>query len=121
MSEARIMYFRRPEPWTLRAVGDVALSAAYLEHILKMTIKSVSGISVKDALAELAFKTGEKLRARVLDTARRELGAGDAVVQLEALLERAESAARKRNDYVHGIWAQELDGPHMIRSDGDPT
>lgn len=112
----RMMIFHEPrEPQVLKTLGMIALRHSYLDHILKMTIKSLAGIEPQEALDATAFQTSGTLRERIVKIARRKLGEGTALLRLQALLERARCASEQRNDFMHGVWAQELDGEPQMR------
>ena len=66
----RMMTFSTPGPATLKAWGLVAVRRGALEHILKMTIKSLTGVSVADALDATAFE-GLATRARICTETRK--------------------------------------------------
>ena len=108
---ATMMMFHLPEdPGLLAAFGEVALRHEHLSHILRMTIKTFAGVEVNEALDATAFDGASLLRERVRKLAKQRLGEGQALVKVQALVERCRRATEKRNDYVHSVWAQELDG-----------
>lgn len=105
------------DPEWLAAVGAVALRHAQLDHILRMTVKSVTGISVAEAWDALARVQSGELRRRVSKLARARIGDGAPLLKLQALLERCERATRRRNDLMHNICASELDGEYKLKTD----
>lgn len=112
-----MMYPSVPDdPGLLAALGTVALRHAHLEHVLRMTIKTLANVSIEEALDATAFEGSRTLRERIRKLARRRLGEGPALVKLEALLERARRATEERNDLLHSPWAQILDGDMQIRT-----
>jgi hypothetical protein len=70
----------------LAAVGKIALRHGQLDHVLRMTIKSLTGVSANEAIDATARQGSRKLRERIRKLARRRLGEGVALVQLEAIL-----------------------------------
>ena len=115
---ATMMMFHVPEdPGLLAAFGEVALRHEHLSHILRMTIKTFAGVEVNEALDATAFDGASMLRERVRKLAKQRLGEGQALVKVQALVERCRRATEKRNEYVHSVWAQELDG-EAKRRDG---
>ena len=38
------------------------------------------------------------------------LGDGDALIKLQSILRRCQCASDKRNEYIHGLWAQDVEG-----------
>jgi|SRR5689334_21951996 hypothetical protein len=88
--------------------------------MLRMTIKSLAGITPEEADLATTFQGSATLRDRINKIARRKLGEGTPLLLLQALLERTRLATEKRNTFVHSIWAQELDGEPMIRGNDRP-
>jgi hypothetical protein len=117
---AAMMMFHVPEdPALLAAFGEVTLRHEHLSHILRMTIKTLAGLSVEEALDATAFDGASVLRERLRKHARQRLGEGPALVKVQALVERCRRATDKRNAYVHSVWAQELDGQAKRRDSGN--
>jgi hypothetical protein len=115
---AWLIYSLIPEdPAVLAAVGKIALRHGQLDHVLRMTIKSLTGVSIKEALDATARQGSRELRERIRKLARRRLGEGVALVRLEAILERCRRATEKRNDLLHGLWGHQLDGEPVMRTD----
>jgi len=113
---AKMIMFHVPsDPALLAAFGEVALRHEHLSHILRMTIKTLAGLGVDEALDATAFDGASLLRDRIRKLAKQRLGEGKALLQLQAFVERCRRATEKRNDYVHSVWAQELDGEAMRR------
>jgi len=108
--------FHVPEDKTLLdAFGEVALRHEHLNHILRMTIKTLARLRPQEALDATNYDGSRQLRERIRKIARQRLGEGEALLKLEALLERCRRVTEKRNDLTHGIWAKELDGEPMRR------
>ena len=97
----------------LAAFGEVALRHEHLNHILRMTIKTLGRLKPQEALDANAYDGSRQLRERIRKLARQRLGECEALLKLEALLERCRRVTEKRNDLTHGIWAKELDGEPM--------
>lgn len=94
----------------LSVLGVLTLRHEHMNHILKMTIKSLAGLTPEEAANALRFEGARSLRQRISKLAKRELGEGKPLLKLQSLLGRAGNLTDKRNNYVHGIWAKELDG-----------
>ncbi|MGH7485498.1 MAG: hypothetical protein ACREMY_07825 [bacterium] len=120
MSDAQPTWMMRhdvpDDPTLLAAPGRVALRHAHLDHILRMTIKTLGNVSVQEALDATAFEGSRTLRDRVRRLARRRLGEGTALIKLQAVLERARRATEERNDLLHSPWGQVVDGEMQIRT-----
>ena len=100
----------------LAALGIVALQHSQLDYILRMTIKTLGEVTVQQALDATAFESSRGLRDRIRKLAKQKLGEGSPLIQLQALLERCKRATEKRNDFIHNIWARELDGETLRRT-----
>jgi hypothetical protein len=99
----------------LAAFGEVALRHEHMNHILRMTIKSLADLTPAEALAATKYEGSRQLRNRIRKIARRRLGEGTALLKLQAILTNCERLTDKRNELVHGLWAQELDGEAHVR------
>lgn len=118
---AQVMVFHIPtDPALLAAFGEVALRHEHLSHILRMTIKTLASLEVEEALDATAFDGASHLRDRIRKLAKQRLGEGPALLRLQAILERCRRATDRRNDFVHSVWARELDGEPM-RRDGSSS
>jgi hypothetical protein len=93
----------------------MALRHEHLSHILRMTIKTLANLRPQEALDATAYDGARQLRDRVRTLARQRLGEGEALLKLQAILERCKRATDKRNELMHSVWAQELDGEPMRR------
>jgi hypothetical protein len=60
------------------------------------------------------------LRDRIKTLARQRLGEGEALLKLQAILERCRRATEKRNDLIHSVVGKELDG-EAVRRHSDNT
>ena len=100
----------------LEVLGQIALRHGHLDHILRMTIKTPGEASVQEARDGTCFEGSHVLRERIRKIARTQLGEETALIKLQALLERARRATEKRNELIHNIWAQPLDGDPQIRT-----
>jgi hypothetical protein len=100
----------------LAAFGEVALRHEHLTHILRMTIKTLARLRVDEALDATVYDGSRQLRERIRKLARQRLGEGEALLKLQAILERCRRATDRRNELIHGIWAKELDGEPLRRT-----
>ena len=99
------------------AVGRVALRHGHLDHILKLTIKSILGITVREALDATRHQGSRELRERVRRLAKQNFGEGEALVKLDALLERARRSTETRNTLLHRLWAHDDQGNQVIQGE----
>jgi hypothetical protein len=102
----------------LAAIGKIALRHGQLDYALKMTVRSMAGISIREAIDATARQSSRELRERVRRLARKRFGESNTLVLLDAILERSRRATEARNRLLHGLWAHELDGGPVMRSDG---
>ena len=113
---AKMVSFHVPEDQELLAAfGEVALRHEHLNHALKMTIKSLAGLTPAEALAATKYQGSGILRDRIKKIARKRLGEGAPLLKLQAILTNCERLTEKRNEFVHSLWAQELDGEAHLR------
>jgi len=99
----------------LAAFGEVALRHEHMIHILKMTIKTLANLTPGEALAATEYEGSSRLRTRIGKLARKRLGEGTPLLKLQALLNRSKRLTERRNQLVHSLWAQELDGEAQLR------
>jgi hypothetical protein len=99
------------------AVGHVAIRHGQLTHILKMTVKSILGISVREALDGTGRQSFRELKQRVRHLAKQRIGEGPALTRLDALLQRSQLVTDRRNDFIHSLWSRDAQGNPMIRDD----
>jgi len=113
--------FHVPEDQQLLAVlGEISLRHEHLNHVLKMTIKTIVGLTPEQAIDATKYDGSRTLRDRIRKLARKKLGEGEALLKLQALLTRANRLTDKRNELTHGLWAEELDGdPGVIGAPGE--
>lgn len=115
---AKMMAFHVPsDRELLAAIGEVALRHEHLNHILRMTIKTLARLDVNEALDATAYDNSSQLRERIKKLARQRLGEGP-LLKLQALLECCRCATEKRNDLVHSVWGKELDGKPARKGSG---
>lgn len=106
---AQLATFYLPEDEALlREVGRVVIRHSHLDHMLRLAIKRMLGISIDDPgyMTETRGMTGalrETVRELIADT----YGADDVMVEgLHALLDRADVLSEHRNRLVHSVWMQ---------------
>lgn len=121
MSSKMLMFYVPDDRELLAALGEVTLRHEHLSHILKMTIKSIAGLTVAEALDATQYDGARQLRECIRKLARKKLGtSNEDCLRLTALLTRAERLTNQRNRFTHGLWAQELDGdPGLMGAPGE--
>jgi hypothetical protein len=106
------------DPVLLAAIGKIAVRHGQLDYVLRMTVKSIEGLGILDALDATERQSSSELRQRVRRLAKQKMGDGPALVRLDALLNRSRRATDRRNELLHGLWAADLDGLELIRHEG---
>src|SRR5689334_16955868 len=86
-----------------------------MNYAMRMTIKTLAHIEIKEALDATAHDGSSELRQRVRKLSKQRLGEGQALLKLQALIERCRRATEERNDVVHSVVARELDGDFRRR------
>src|SRR5262249_4942875 len=108
---AKMMTFHVPDDQELLAAfGELTLRHEHLNHMLRMTIKTLARLEVGEALNATAYDGSSQLRDRIRKLAKQRLGDGEALLKLQAIVERCKRATEKRNALVHSVWASELGG-----------
>ncbi len=119
------MTFHVPEDQNiLLLIGIISLRHSHLDYILRMTVKTLTDVSITDALDATRYQGSAQLRRRISKLASQRLGEGKPLVQLQALLGRCERVTDRRNKLTHNIWAKELDGEPFVRNENhewEPT
>jgi hypothetical protein len=112
-----VLFLTPSDQRLLALVERIALNHAHLEHILRMTIKTLKNITPSEARADTRRQNSGKLRPRIEKIARSHLGEGPALDELIVLLERCHKCSTRRNELLHDIWVQQLDGDAFIDTD----
>lgn len=101
----------------LAAVGRVAILNSLLDRILRMTVKSIEGITIEQALDATRGQGASELRKTIRKLAQKKLGMCSELMRLRAILGRAERATDHRNELIHRVWSQRLDGDAGLLDD----
>lgn len=120
MTQKILRFYVPDDRELLAALGEVTLRHEHLSHILKMTIKSIAGLTVAEAVDATQYDGARQLRECIRKLTRKKFGTSEASLKLSALLTRAERLTNQRNRLTHGLWAQELDGdPGLMGAPGE--
>ncbi len=116
-SKPKMMTFDIPDdPKQLQAWGEVMLRHSHLDCSLRVSIKTLTGVAIREAVDGTEFTRSTELRSRIRKLARDALGGGEALVRFEALLERCRRVTERRNDLIHNIVGREVDGDIKMRT-----
>jgi hypothetical protein len=105
------------DPQVQAAIGTIALRHGQLEHVLKMTVKSILKMEIRDALDATDHQGTAELRKRIRKLAKQKFGDGDVLVRLDALLYRSRLLTARRNTYIHSFWGYDDEGTPVISGD----
>jgi hypothetical protein len=114
MDEPNPTYGLPNDPTILATVGKIALRHGQLDNTLRMVIRQLADVSLEVALDGTAHQGSRELRERVRKLAKSRLGEGPALLQLDAILQRARLASDQRNDILHSVWGV-ADGRDFVR------
>lgn len=120
MASNFIMFHIPQDEKLLAALGIVTLRHEHLNHILRMTIKSISDLTPAEAIDATQYQGSRTLRDRIRKLAKQKLKEGEPLLKLQALMTRANRLTERRNNLIHKIWAKELDGePGLLGETGE--
>src|SRR5688572_18615969 len=105
------------DPEVQAAIGRVALYHGQLDRVLRMTVKSILKLEVREALDATDRQGSRELLKRVRKLAKQKTGEGEVLCRLDALLNRARRLTYRRNTYVHNLWAYDAEGNPVISDD----
>jgi len=109
------------DPEILAAIAEVTLRHSHLDHMLRMMVKSLTGVDVRTAVSATHRLGSVRLRERVQRLAKKRLGDGRDFERLEGILNRCAILTAKRNRLTHNIWAQQVGetdlGEQMVQND----
>lgn len=114
-----ILFHLPDDEGLLAAIGKVAVRHGQLDYMLRMTVKSLANLSIRQALDATERQGSRELRERIRKLAKQRLGEGQTLVLLDGLLARARRASARRNQLLHGLWAAHLDGEAVLRHDDE--
>jgi hypothetical protein len=101
----------------LKAAGRVALAHGQLELMLRMTIKSLSGLTVREALDATQRTKNWELRDEILRLFKGKTPDPTLRLKLKAILGRCEHVSDDRNRLLHNAWALAADGSVVMKGD----
>jgi hypothetical protein len=118
LTTAKIVFALPEDKELLAAIARVTMAHSILDHVLRLTLKTVAGVRLDEAMDATAYQGSSVLRDRVGKLAKARLRDGPVFVRLQAVLERCRRATDKRNDLTHTVTFHELDDETLKRTDG---
>jgi hypothetical protein len=103
MSVQRYLTIPDDQP-LLAAIGRAAVAHAQLDYVLKLTVKTIEGRSHEDVMVDNELRGARKIRKRIAKQAEKRLGNSDAAKKLKALLDKAEKASERQNEFVRNVF-----------------
>jgi hypothetical protein len=105
----------------LAALGRVSIEHAFLDLVLRRTVKTLAGLSVREADTALAYEGSATLRDLVRRLSAAKLGrAAPAHLKLRALLAECKAVTDWRNELIHHNWVGMDESGHglLMQADG---
>lgn len=103
------------DPKTLQAAGAVAVAHGQLEHIMCMTVKSLSGMSINDALVATSNMKAWELRESIKKLFNQKTTEEKLRLKMRAILTKAKDISEKRNKLIHRPWAIDKSGQVVVK------
>jgi hypothetical protein len=117
-AEEKVITFGVPQDKELlAAIGTVSIRHGHLDHVLRMCIKTFADLELKEAEHATACMNSSELRKLVEKLAKQKLGEGAALLKVRAILNRSRIASETRNNLIHNLWGQDLEGVPVVRKD----
>ncbi len=92
-------------PDLLEALGRMAIAYTQLELVWRYTVKTLSGLSIKEALDATSKERTSDTRQRVRRLFLEKKPTGSETTRLDALIGAASRLTDKRNGYLHSAWS----------------
>ena len=105
------------DPGLLEALGRLAIAHTQLELMLRYMVKTLSGLSVADALDATSQDRMSDLRERIKRLFKEQKPTERDNCQLLALLHQAKDRSEKRNEYLHSAWSTTNDGQALMKGE----
>jgi len=104
---------------TLSAIARVAIAHGHLEHVLKMTIRKLSGLTIVQVLDATKYSNMRDLREIARKLFRQKTNDEEHRLKFSSLLQRAERLSNSRNELIHRPWGQTDEGDWVVKGE-DP-
>lgn len=101
----------------LEAAGRVALAHGQLELMLRMTVKTLSGLTVDEALNATEKTKNWELRKEIVGLFNSKTTDRALRLKMKAMLGKCEQLSEVRNRLLHNAWAISPDGSVIMKGD----
>jgi len=109
VTSTRLASFHVPKDQALLAAfGEMALCHEHMNYIWKMTIKTLSGITLAEALKQTEYRSSRYLRERIKGLAAKALGEGAALRKLQGLMETCAAFTKRETILCMAFWQRSL-------------
>lgn len=106
-------------PGLIEALGKLVIAHTQLELALRYTVKTLSGLSVSDALDATRYDRLDDLRDRIKQLFKDNKATAQDKTKLDALLNKGKRLSSKRHSYMHSAWSATPSGIALIKSEDD--
>ena len=115
-----IVFMKLPgDDLLLAAAGKVALTHGQLEMTLRMTIKTLSRLSVREAMNATRGLKNWKLREETNKLFKHYTRDPVLRTRMNAILGNCKRLSEKRNQFIHQLWALDQDGSVVVKGSED--
>ncbi len=104
-------------PDLMEALGRMAIAYTLLELVLRYTVKTLSGLSIEEALEATSKERIAETRQRVRRLFVEKKPTAIETTKLDALLGKASRLTEKRNGYLHSAWSVSPAGRAIIKTE----
>ena len=104
-------------PGLIEALGRLAIAHTHLELILRYVVKTLSELSVNDALDATSGDSTSEVRRRIKKLFKEKKPVPSEETQLDSLLGAARRLSEKRNAFLHSAWSQTEAGEIILKQE----
>ena len=105
------------DPSLLQAIARVAIAHGHLEHVLKMTIRKLAGLTIVEVLDATSFSSMRDLRDRAKKLFGQKCSDEEDRLRFASLLERGQRLSRRRNELIHRPLGLSIEGEWVVKGD----
>lgn len=105
------------KPGLIEALGRLAIAHTHLELILRYTVKTLSELSVTEALDATNRNRISDVRNKIKRLFKEKKPLPSEEVQLDALLGESTRLSQERNDYLHSAWSETESGEALLKQE----
>lgn len=103
------------DPEILQSAGAVSIAHGQLEHILKMTVKTLSGLTVDEALTATSKMKAWEVRKCIKKLFYDKTTDETMRLKIRVLLNKAEDVSEERNQLIHRPWGIDEHGNIIVK------